>query len=57
MSTETQGRLIDAVKLLGLVGLAVLAYHLGAHELGLMLGGGALGHAVPSGARRSAVAS
>lgn len=55
MSTETQGRLIDAVKLLGLVGLAVLAYHLGAHELGLMLGGGALGHAVPT--TRRAVAS
>lgn len=48
MSKDTQDKLIDAAKLLGLVGLAVLAWHLGAHDLGLMLGGGALGHAVPS---------
>lgn len=54
MSKDTQDRLIEAGKLLALAGLAVLAYHLGAHELGLMLGGGALGHAMP--ARRSAVA-
>ena len=39
MSTETIGRLIDAVKLLGLVGLAVLAYWLGALLVALIAGG------------------
>ena len=52
MSSEMQGRLIDAVKLLAGLGLAVAAYALGASDLAMFIAGGSLGHAVPT-TRRS----
>lgn len=48
MSKDTQDKLIDAIKLLALVGASIGAFALGASDLALFIAGGALGHAVPS---------
>ena len=53
MSKDTQDRLIEAVKLLALVGAALGAHALGAADLAIFIAGGALGHAVPG--RKSGV--
>lgn len=56
MSQESIDRLISAVTTLALAGFGVLAFHLGASEIGAALVGGALGHAMP-GRRPAAPAS
>lgn len=48
MSKDTQDKLIDTVKLLGLVGFGVLVYWLGSETVATFIIGGALGHAVPT---------
>lgn len=51
MSKDTQDKLIDAVKLIALVGAAIGAYSLGASDLAVFIAGGAFGHAVPTSRR------
>jgi hypothetical protein len=53
MNTDTQQRLIGALASIALVALGVSAYIYGAHELGALIVGGALGHAVPARAQRT----
>lgn len=54
MSPETIDRIISATTTTVLVGLGVLAYYLGALELGAVIVGGALGHATPARKQRAA---
>lgn len=58
MTPETIDKVLSAITTLGLSGLGILAYHLGAVEVGSVLVGGALGHSVPRrGARGGEVAA
>lgn len=53
MSKDMQEKLIDGVRTLGLVGLGVLAMHLGHTEIGTGVICGALGLSAPAARRRT----